>query len=209
MSIQLYSWKRSSGSRVHWALEELGVPYQYISVDRARKENRAPEFLAINPNGKVPALIDSDQPFFESLAILLHLAETYGRKEGLWPDGGAPHADALCWSVWGMTELHPYMMQFIYQGLDTPVSYPAADRSKATAKYNHLQLLRLLDMLDKRLAQREHLLGEFSIADIPAASSLNFGTSLGLDLEGRANVASWLARCRARPALVRVVEAES
>ncbi|MDB4979743.1 MAG: Glutathione S-transferase [Myxococcales bacterium] len=203
MSIRLYTWPQSSGSRVHWALEELGVPYEHVVLDRAKGEHRAPAYLAINPNGKIPGLVDGGQPYFESLAILLHLAEAYGRERGLWPDGGAPHAEALCWSVWGMTELHPYMMQYLYHGLDTPVSYKPEQRSRDTAAYNHGMFLRLLDVLDARLEGRDHLLGQFSLADIPAASSLMTGLRLGTNVDGRTNVENWLARCRARPALAR------
>ena len=203
MSIRFYSWPKSSGSRVHWALEELGVPYEYVVLDRAKGEHRAPAYLAINPSGKVPGLVDGGQPYFESLAILLHLAEAYGPERGLWPDGGAPRAEALCWSVWGNTELHPYMMQYLYHGLDSPVSYKPDQRSQATADYNHGQLRRLLDALEARLEGREHLLGQFSLADIPAAGVLMTGTMLGVNLEGRANVEEWLARCRVRPALAR------
>jgi glutathione S-transferase len=208
MNITLYSWPQSSGTRIHWALEELGAPYQYVALDRSKQEHRTPAYLAINPNGTVPALVDGGQPYFESLAILLHLGEAYGGAAGLWPPASASalasRAEALCWAVWGTTELHGYMMQYLYHGLDTPVSYAAADRSKATAAYNHAQLLRRLDALEQRLAGREYLLGAFSLTDIPAAAALVFGTALGLGLEGRANVEAWLARCSARPALERV-----
>jgi glutathione S-transferase len=204
MAIRFYSWSRSSGSRVHWALEELGLAYEPVMLDRAKGENRAPAYLALNPSGKVPALVDDGQPYFESLAIILHLAERYGRDRGLWPAAGtAAAAEALCWSVWGLTELHTYMMQYLYHGLDTPVSYAPPDRSAAAAAYNHGQLLRLLDALDARLAGREHVLGAFSLADVPAASALAFGTALGVSTEGRANVEAWLTRCRARPAFAR------
>ena len=204
MALRLYSWPRSSGTRVHWALEELGVPYELVTLDRAKGEHRAADHLALNPGGKIPTLVDGDQPYFESLAILLHLAETYGPQADLWPAAGSARAEALCWSVWGMTEVHPYMLQYLYHGLDTPVSYAPDQRSKATAAYNHGQLLRLLDALNERLAARDHILDAFSLADIPAASVLLFGVASGLQLEGRANVERWLARCRARPAFTRV-----
>src|SRR3954467_8131253 len=103
MSIRLYGWPHSTASRVHWALEELGVSYEYIELDRKKGDNRAPAYLAINPTGKVPGLVDGGQGLFESVAILLHLAETYGRERGLWPGAGASHAEALCWTVWGTT----------------------------------------------------------------------------------------------------------
>jgi glutathione S-transferase len=209
MSVRLYGWPRSSASRVRWALEELGVPYEFVVLDGKKGEHRAPAYLAINPSGKVPGMVDGGQRYFESLAIILHLGETYGRERKLWPgDGpdGSARAEALCWTVWGTTELHAYMMQYLYHGLDTRVSYAPDQRSKATADYNKGQFSRLLDALDAQLAGRDHILGDFSLADIPSAWALIFGTSLGVALEGRANVARWLEACRARPALARLGE---
>jgi glutathione S-transferase len=84
------------------------------------------------------------------------------------------------------------------------VSYAPADRSAATADYNHRQYTWMLDVLNTRLAGRPYILGDaFSLADIPAAAVLMFGTMLGGGVEGRASVEAWLARCRARPALAK------
>ncbi|HEY7373368.1 MAG TPA: glutathione S-transferase family protein [Polyangia bacterium] len=205
MSIRLYGWPDSTAARVHWALEELGVSYEYVELDRKRGDNRAPAYLAVNPTGKVPGLVDGGQAYFESAAILLHLGDTYGRERGLWPAPGAARAEALCWTVWATTELHAYMMQWLYHGKDTVVSYAPADRSKATADYNHGQYLRMLDALEARLAGRDYILGAtFSLADVPAASSLLTGIALGGGVEGRKQIEAWLARCRARPALARI-----
>jgi glutathione S-transferase len=207
MSIRLYGWPQSTTSRVHWALEELGVGYEYVELDRKKGENLAPAYLAINPTGKVPGLVDGGRSLFESAAIIVHLGDNYGRERGLWPrvGAGAGQTDALCWTVWGTTELHAYMMQWLYHGADTPVSYAPADRSKATADYNHGQYLRLLDALEARLAGRDYIMGAtFSLADIPAAAALLVGLALGGSVEGRKNIAAWLDRCRARPALARI-----
>ena len=209
MSIRLYGWPNSTAARVHWALEELGVNYEYVTLDQKKGENKTPEYLAINPTGKVPGLVDGGQAYFESTAITLHLGETYGSERGLWPtaDAGAAaaRAEALCWTVWSTTELHAYMMQWLYHGLDTPVSYAPADRSKATADYNHSQYLRNLDALEARLAGRDHMLGAaFSLVDVLAASVLLSGLGLGGSVEGRQNIAAWLDRCRARPAFARI-----
>jgi len=88
MTIRFYSWPQSSGFGAHWALEELGLAYEYVKLDRDKNEQRSPEYLAINPNGKVPALVDGPESYFESLAILLHLADRYGAERGLWPASG-------------------------------------------------------------------------------------------------------------------------
>lgn len=78
MAIKFYSWPRSSGARVQWALEELGVGYEYVELDPKKQEHRTPQYLAINPHGKVPGLVDGDLTLFESGAILLYLGERYG-----------------------------------------------------------------------------------------------------------------------------------
>jgi glutathione S-transferase len=204
MTISLHSWPRSSGTRIAWALEELGLPYEYVELDAKKQENRSPKYLAINPHGKVPALVDGEQSFFESGAILLHLGTKYGVEKKLWPAGGGQaRADAVSWTVWAMTELGPYMMQYLYHGLDTPVSYKPEDRSKASAEYNRSQLDRILDALEARLEGREYLLGGFSLVDVAAASWLVMGTMFGLKLDRHPRVAAWCKRCGERPAFKR------
>jgi glutathione S-transferase len=204
MTIKLYSWPRSSGARVAWALEELALPYEYVQLDAKKQEHRSPEMLALNPHGKVPTLTDDDLRFFESGAMLLYLGNRYGTAKGLWPaPKGQEHADAVCWTVWAMTELGSYLMQYLYHGLDTPVSYKPADRSKAAAEYNRSQLERLLDALEARLAGRDYLMGNFSLVDVAAASWLLLGAQLGLKLDRHPRVAAWCKRCGERPAFKR------
>ena len=204
MTIKLYSWPRSSGTRIAWALEELAVRYDYIELNAQQLEHRSARYLAVHPLGKVPALVDGEQTFFESGAILLHLGDKYGAAGQLWPTGaGQSRADALSWTVWAMTELGAYLLQWMYHGLDTPVSFKPADRSKAAAEYSRSQFVRCVDALETRLDGREHLLGHFSLVDIACASWLQFGTMLGAPLDGHPRVAAWLARCSQRPALAR------
>lgn len=201
MAIKLYSWPQSSGTRVSWALEELGLPYEYIELDGKKLEHRSPQYLAINPQGKVPGLVDGELTLFESGAILLYLAERYGVEKKLWPAaGGQARADALCWSVWGVADFGNYMMQYAYHGLDSPVSYRPDDRSKACGEYNRSQFVRGLDGLQTRLQEREYLLGTFSLADVAVASWLLTGSMLGIKTESHARVTDWVRRCSERPA---------
>src|SRR5437763_4744814 len=159
MAIKLYSWPASSGTRIAWALEELGIPYEYVELDPKKLEHRTPQYLAISPQGKVPGLTDGELALFESAAILLHLGDNYGVEKQLWPSGGGQaRADAACWTIWAMTELGNSMMQYLYHGLDTPFSYKPADRSKACAEYNLSQFLRGLDALEARLQRGDYLL---------------------------------------------------
>ena len=201
MAIKLYSWPSSSGTRIAWALEELGVPYEYVELDAKKLEHQAPQYLAINPHGKVPGLTDGELTFFESGAMLLYLGDKHGVAKQLWPAGaGQAHASAVCWTVWAMTELGNYMMQYLYHGLSTPFSYKPEDRSKACAEYNRSQFIRGLDALQTRLQRREYLLDAFSLVDIPAASWLLMGTKFGIQLDSHPRVADWLKRCGERPA---------
>lgn len=204
MTIKLYSWPMSSGTRIAWTLEELALPYEYVELDPKKQEHRSPELLALNPHGKVPTLTDGELRLFESGAILLYLGNRYGAAKGLWPEPkGQEHADAVCWTVWAMTELGSYMMQYLYHGLDTPVSFKPADRSKAAAEYSRSQLERLLDALEARLARRDYLMGNFSIVDVAAAGQLLLGTLLGLKLDRHPRAAAWSRRCGERPAFKR------
>jgi len=204
MTIKLYSWPNSSGTRVAWALEELGLAYEYVQLDPNKQEHHSPAMLAINPHGKVPALADGDLTFFESGAMLLYLGNRYGVAKGLWPPTGRQeHADAVCWTVWAGVELGPYLLQTLYHGLDTPISFKPEDRSKAAAAYARSQLERLLDALEARLEGREYLLGGFTLVDVAAASWLALGTMFGLALGQRARVTGWCKRCTDRPAFKR------
>ncbi|HXY05300.1 MAG TPA: glutathione S-transferase family protein [Burkholderiaceae bacterium] len=201
MAIKLYSWPHSSGTRVSWALEELGLSYEYIHLDGKKLEHRTSQYLSVNPQGKVPGLVDGDLTFFESGAMLLYLGEQYGVERKLWPaEGGQARADAICWTVWAMADLGNYMMQYAYHGLDSPVSYKAEDRSKVCAEYNRSQFVRGLDSLQTRLQGREFLLDTFSLVDIPAASWLQVGAGFGIELDSHPRVADWLKRCSERAA---------
>ena len=204
MAIELHSWPRSSGTRVSWALEELGLTYDYVTVDAEKDEHRSARHLALHPQGRIPALVDGGRNFFESGAMLLHLGDTYGVERGLWPDGASrDHAAALSWTVWASVELGGHMMQYLYHGLDTPVSYDVKDRSRAHGDYSLSQLVRCLNALETRLEGRDHMLDGFTLVDIACVSGLLFGTRMGLALDEYPRVAAWAKRCAGRPALQR------
>ncbi|HVZ42672.1 MAG TPA: glutathione S-transferase family protein [Ramlibacter sp.] len=205
MAIELYSFPRSSGTRVSWALEELALPYRFIEIDLKKKEQLSPAYLAIDPHGKVPALVDGEQRFFESIAILLHLAHRYAVDKGMWPaPGSALRADAISWLVWSGTELSPHMMQYVYHGLDSPFSYKPEDRSGACAEYNRGQFERMLRTLEERFSDREWLVGSgFTLADLACAGALGFGMLCGIGLGDYPKTAAWVKRCGDRPARAR------
>lgn len=200
MAIVLHSWPRSSGTRITWALEELGLEYTYVEPTKGDAA-----YLAVHPNGKVPALVDGNQTFFEAVAILIHLAHKYAVDKAMWPAAGTPErAAALSWTVWSGTELAAHLMPYIYHGLDSPFSYKPQDRSAAAAAYDKSQLDRSLAALERTLAGREWLVGpNFTLADLAVAAALNFALMCGVTLADYPATGAWVRRCIDRPARAR------
>jgi len=189
---------------VHWALEELGVPYEYVALDRSTGEHKKPAYLAVNPNGKVPALVDDGISYFESLAIILHLAERYGVERGLWPAEGQARADATSYTVWSLAELHHYMRDYAYHGLQTPISYKPEDQSKAAGEFDLGATRKNLAMLEQRLADREYVCGTFTLVDVCVGSVLLFAVRLGISMTDTPKVAAYVERLQSRPAVARI-----
>ncbi len=208
MSITLYYTPMGSATRCHWALHELGVPFEKVRLHFDKGDHKKPEFLAINPNGKVPALVDGDVKLFESLAILFHLGDRYGVSRGLWPASGTDaRSEAYVWSVWAMVEVQTTVFEYIKQGGEHPrLSLPRDKQHKDTADRALATWNTCVRMLDERLASREYLLGStFSLCDVAVASVVGLGPMMaGLDLDSK-RVSDWLARCQGRPALARAL----
>ena len=117
MSITLYGISGSRAIRSIWAAEETGVTFDHTATHFA-KDAKSEEYLAVNPNGRIPALVDGDLVLFESMAINLYLAKTYGGE--LYPQTAADEARSWQWSVWGISEIEPLQMQIVVQKFFTP-----------------------------------------------------------------------------------------
>ena len=197
--ITLYGVPRSRAMRCLWMLEELGVPYENVKTNFAKGETRTPEFLAINPNGHIPALRDGDCTLFESMAINLYLARKYGG--GLWPTTVEDEGRAFQWSVWAMTELEgPVVTALVHR-----MFLPEAQRDPKKIEEAVRQFAKPRGVLEGALAGRTYVLGDaFSVADLNVASVLLWAPMAGLDLTPAPTVQAWLARCTGRPALARV-----
>ena len=187
--IQLYGVRQSRALRCLWALEELGVPYEHVPTNFAI-DAQQPEFKAINPNGRIPALVDGDVVLFESMAINLYLAKRYDTK-GLYPKELADEARAIQWSFWGMTETESLLLQVLMNR----AFLPAPQRDESIAKAGEEQLARPLAVLDGALAGRRHLLGDaFTIADLNVASVMAWALFAKVDLARTPNAGRWLRR---------------
>jgi glutathione S-transferase len=191
MAIKIYGSSMSRASRVMWCAKVLGLPFEHIDV--AWDSLKKPEFLAINPNGKVPGFQDGNVTLFESLAITLYLAKKYGTGE-LYPTNLEDEGRAFQWTLWAATEVEPLLIESVlckFGILSDSVSAKAkADRAKTP-----------LQVLENHLANREWMIGsKFSIADLNVASVVAFARYGDVDISYAPKVASWLDRCLARTA---------
>jgi glutathione S-transferase len=200
---RLYGIPQSRALRSIWAIEEVGIDYELVPTHFIG-DSKKPEYLAINPNGRIPALVDGDVTLFESMAINLYLAKTYGGD--LYPKTPQDEARAVQWSFWGMTELEPPLMQMVLNKLMLPEN----QRSPEAVRAAEQAIDRPLKVLDSTLGQRPYLLGgAFSIADLNVAAVLSMANFVGFDVSGHANVKRWFDACLARPAFARAQSAGS
>ena len=198
--IKIYGVPRSRTMRALWMLEELGLPYENVKVSFVGDAQK-PEYLKINPNGRIPALEDDGLVLFESLAINLHLARKYGAAKGLWPPSPDDQSRAVQWSIWAMTEVEPPVMKVLMNR----AFLPEPQRVETEAKAGEEGLARPMRVLEGALAGRPYLLGDsFSVADLNVHSVLGWAPVPGrVSFAAWPSVAGWLERCGKRPALAR------
>jgi glutathione S-transferase len=191
----LYGDLRSRAHRVAWMLKELGIPFEHVPTHFLDGSTRTPEYLRINPNGRVPALQDADLVLFESLAINLHLARKYGgplaaadlREESL----------ATQWTIWVLTEIEkPLLLAAANLFL-----FAQDERNAQEAAAMMRKLGRPFKVIDAQLRERPYLLGErFTVADLNVSSVMTLAPLSGIDLGEWPALDAWLTKCLERPA---------
>ena len=198
--IDLYTAATPNGHKVSIALEELGLPYSLRVLDLSANEQKEPWFLAINPNGRIPAIVDHDEgdfAVFESGAILIYLAEKTGR---LMPQDAKGRSRVLQWLMFQMGGIGPMMGQAnVFFRYFPERIQPAIDRYQGEVK-------RLFRVLDGQLARNEYLAGDYSIADIANWAWVRTHNWSGVAIDDLPNLARWRDRIRARPAVQRGIE---
>jgi GST-like protein len=202
--IDVYSWATPNGHKVHVMLEECGLPYRVHAVDIGAGDQFKPQFLAISPNNKIPAIVDSDGPdgepisLFESGAILLYLAAKTGR---FLPDDTRGRYEVLQWLMFQMGGVGPMLGQAHHFRIYAPqkIDY-AVERYTNEAK-------RLYGVMDKRLAKSKYLGGKaYSIADIAVFPWLRSWKNQGIDWADYPHLKGWFDEIGARPAVQRGVQ---
>jgi GST-like protein len=203
--IELYSWTTPNGHKIHIMLEETGLPYRVHKINLGAREQTTPEYLKVNPNGKIPAIIDTEGPdgkplaIFESAAILVHLAQKSGK---FLPTEPRARYATLEWLMFQIANIGPMYGQAFHFRSVAPERVPyAIDR------YTN-EVGRLLGVVDKRLAAQPYLAGaEYTIADIASWPWVRNSHSFGFNMENFPNVQRWVGTIAERPAVRRGLKA--
>lgn len=194
---QIYGPKQSSSFRCLWVAEELGVPYENIPVDMKEKGHKSPEFLAMNPNGKVPVLKNGDFVVWESLAICNYMVD----KEGSDLAGANAEERALVWqwTLWALIHLA--------QPLEKVMSYKWMNKPEdAEAEEARGRLPQWFTILNAALEGKEYLVADrFTLADLSVVSVANYTNYIGYDLSAYPNVVAWIQRINQREALKKLM----
>src|ERR1043165_1955019 len=198
--LQLYGNSRSRAMRCLWMLEEMAKPYQLIEKSTRADDLQASEYLRLNPNARIPTLVDGDLVLWESMAINLYLAQKY--ESPLHFDARVLGVAAQ-WSFWAMLEMEALLLEL----LEHRAMLPEFARDISKAERDELLLRRPLGVLDGALQQQSHLAGDtFTVADLNVASILAWGKMGRLNVSAYPALAKWLDGCLARPAYGRVRE---
>ena len=194
--IDLYTAPTPNGWKVSMALEEMGLPYEMHLVNLGKGEQREPEFLALSPNGRIPAMADRDNGIriFESGAILLYLAEKSGL---LMPKDMEGRYEVMQWLMFQMSGIGPMQGQAV-----AFVRYFPEEVPQAISRYCN-ETRRLYEVLDRHLEGREFLAREYSIADIANYSWIRSHKWARVSVDGLANLQRWMQDLAARPGIQR------
>lgn len=193
--LKIYGVIGSRAFRCLWAADELGLPYEHVPVGFDGKQ-KSPEYLSVNPNGRVPAMKDGNLDLFESLAINLYLAQKHGK--GLWPASLEDVGRTYQWSFWVMTEVEKPLLDILLEN----AMKPEGQRDQKKLERAHEALKAPFGVLDQALAKSDYLLGSaFSIADLNVASVMSWARAARIDLSAYPNLDRWLTQCLGRPAV--------
>ncbi|WP_437893647.1 glutathione S-transferase family protein [Sorangium sp. So ce124] len=192
--MKLYEFAPTRSIRVRWALQELGVDFETVQVNLRAGENRRPEFLKLNPAGKLPVLVDGDLVLTESVAIVLYLAEKYPEK-GLLPTDPRERAKVNQWLLFAATELE----QPLWRIARHKFLYPEDKRQPGDIPVACEDFKAMADVLEKHMDQRQFVVGDsVTVADLVMAYTLDWANEIHL-LDGFPQLRAYMDRMYARP----------
>jgi glutathione S-transferase len=192
--LRIYGIARTRAFRALWMAMELGLDYEHLPIEIGEAGARAPEFLAINPNGRLPVIVDDGFVLFESLAITLYLAKKYSPGK-LYPATLQDEAKAWQWSFWAISEVDRGVNIWSLHAVRLPPAERDAQKREEALKV----LAPPFRVLDTALAEQPFLLGsDFTVADLNVAAVVS--RAVDMDLSAVPNLRAWLVRCLGRPA---------
>jgi glutathione S-transferase len=194
--MKLYYVPMTRSTRPRWILEELGVPHELVRLDVKSKENKRPEYTALNPLGHVPTLVDGDVTVYESAAICMYLADKYLEKQLAPPPGSKERALYYQWMIFGMATVEPAIVTYAQHTRGLPES----ERSAAESQRARTRFQDVAGVLQKAVAGKQFLVGDrFSAADIIVCSMLGWANSMKM-LDELPELATYAKGMLARPA---------
>lgn len=193
-NLRIYGIARTRAFRALWIAKELGLDYEHLPIEIGDAGARTPEFLAINPNGRLPVIVDDGFVLFESLAITLYLAKKHSNGK-LYPGTLQGEARAWQWTMWALTEVDRGVNIWSLHA----VRLPPAERDAAKRDEALKVLAAPFKVLDAAVAREPYLLGgDFTVADLNVAAVIS--RAVDMDLSAVPNLKAWLMRCLERPA---------
>jgi glutathione S-transferase len=197
MSLVFYYAPMSTASITELILEELGVPCEKVKLDLQKGDTKKPEFVAINPNAKVPCVVHDGTAIWESAALTMYLGEAFGVERGLYPAPGPRRGEAMKWIVWTNVTLGDAVARLTRNTMNW---YPDDQKNEKAGEAAKADIASLLGILDQSLAGKDYLAGGYTLADAHLTSFADWLRHMKIDFTAFSNINAWSDRCRARPA---------
>lgn len=214
MSLTFYYAPMSTASITEAVLAELGTPCDRVKLDISAGDTRKPDFLKVNPNGRVPAIVHEGTPIWESSAITMYLGEVFGVDAKLYPAPGSKRGEAMKWIAWSnvtLAEAASRLSSSLPTSNEGAVQsnsqdwVPTEQRSAIAAEKAKADIALCLRILDGGLEGKSFLLGDYSLADTHLQALVGWIWAMAVDLKPFPNVTGWLNRCGERPAIAKLM----
>lgn len=202
MSLTFYFAPMSTAGITELVLEELGVPHERVTLDISKGETKRPEYLAVNPNGRVPCIVHDGTAVWESAAVTIYLGETFGVERSLFPPPGPRRGEAMKWIVWTNVTLGDAVGRYVRNATHW---YPDDQKNAKAGEAAQRDITDCLKILDQGLTDKQYLAGDYTLADTHVAAFSEWLRHLKFDFTPFRNVGAWAERCCARPAFKKVL----
>ncbi len=214
MSLTFYFAPMSTASITEAVLAELAIPFELVTLNISVGDTKKPEFLKVNPNGRVPAIVHEGVAIWESSAITMYLGEVFGVDANLYPAAGPKRGEAMKWIAWGNVTLAELASR-LFASLPTDMQGDAETNSEEASvpemkgaiamEKAKADLADCLRVLNGGLEGRAFLIGDYSLADTHLQGIVGWIGAMQVDLTPFANVTGWLKRCHERPAIAKLM----